>query len=122
MPTPVPGFDGQMPPALQCPGHRDGHLLLLRAKFKIFRPGQYAVRRKHFLDLGNQIAADGLDFDRCNHSVYCAAEGGFLRVFWIGARIYLIEWRCFYDKFRHEVIIKNNCQNSAAGVLRGAVF
>ena len=53
------GLDGEMFAVLQRPRHGHGHLLLLRAKFKILRPRQKSRRRKNFFDLGNQVRPAG---------------------------------------------------------------
>ena len=56
-------LDGEMFTVLQRPRHGYGHFLLLRTELEILRARQNARRRKDFLDLGNQIRADGLVFN-----------------------------------------------------------
>ncbi len=52
---------------LQRPRHRHGHLLLLRAVFKILRARQQAVRRENLLHLRDEIRSGRQRFNQGNH-------------------------------------------------------
>ena len=63
------GLDDEMPPALQRPGHFDGHLVLLRAELEVARPRQEARRRKDLRHLRDKrrVAPGRRRFGEINH-------------------------------------------------------
>jgi len=64
------GFDGEMFALLERARHRDGHLLLLRAKLEVFRARQNATLGEYLLDLFYQVVVGsrGLRFDDADHT------------------------------------------------------